>query len=290
MGPPKKASAAAAAAEDDPSLADLWRLIKSQSEQLASQSEQLTNINSEMRSIKVLVESLKDENKNLRAALKLKDEQLMDMQTSVNSLEIRLNNLEQHHRGWGARVLNIPTTEAEEADPEAMISKVYTLALRPLLEGAVKTGRLKELPSAEQVLEVAHVLPGKPGLPKPIIMRFYNRNVRNLCFQLKKEFAEREPPRGPGGQQQQQQGGGSRSRRGGEQVEGDSGQGGVGRYRYPLYDDLTKANLAKMRAISQDDRVLACWSVNGQLRFKLKESNVIKKVQSILDPLDVILR
>ena len=45
-----------------------------------------------------------------------------------------------------------------------------------------------------------------------------------------------------------------------------------------------------MRAISQDDRVLACWSVNGQLRFKLKESNVIKKVQSILDPLDVILR
>ena len=64
----------------------------------------------------------------------------------------------------------------------------------------------------------------------------------------------------------------------------------MGRYRYPLYDDLTKANLSKMRAISQDDRVLACWTVNGQIRFKLKSSNVVKKVTSIFDPLDVILK
>ena len=284
----KKGQAVTATAEEDPSLADLWRLITSQSEQLSNQSEQLTNINSEMKSIKVLVEALRGENNELRAAIKLKDEQLKDMQSSVNSLEIKLNNLEQHHRGWGARVLNIPTTEAEEADPEAMKSKVYNLALRPLLEGAVSVGKLKEVPSAEQVLEVAHVLPGKPGLHKPIIMRFYNRNIRNLCFQLKKDFAEREPPRGPGGQQQQA--GGTKSKRSGEQEGGSSSGQGVGRYRYPLYDDLTKANLAKMRAIAQDERVLACWSVNGQLRFKLKESNVVKKVTSILDPVEVILR
>ena len=138
----KKGQAVTATAEEDPSLADLWRLISSQSEQLSNQSEQLTNINSEMKSIKVLVEALRGENKELRAAIKLKDEQLKDMQSSVNSLEIKLNNLEQHHRGWGARVLNIPTTEAEEADPEAMKSKVYNLALRPLLEGAVSVGKL----------------------------------------------------------------------------------------------------------------------------------------------------
>ena len=45
-----------------------------------------------------------------------------------------------------------------------------------------------------------------------------------------------------------------------------------------------------MRAIAQDDRVQACWTVNGQIRFKLKDSDTVKRVHSILDPLDKILK
>ena len=46
-------------------------------------------------------------------------------------------------------------------------------------------------------------------------------------------------------------------------------------YQYPLYDDLIyeviyEANLAKIKAIGQDERVQACWSVNGRVRFKVK--------------------
>ena len=64
----------------------------------------------------------------------------------------------------------------------------------------------------------------------------------------------------------------------------------MGRYKYPLYDDLTKANLSKMRAIAQDDRVLAAWTVNGQIRFRLKNSDAVRRVNSILDPLEEILK
>jgi predicted nuclease with TOPRIM domain len=197
---PKKP--AAPAADEEPSLADLWRLLKSQGEQLASicaKVNQMDQIETEVRNVKTIVESLREENKSLRAALKLKDEELTDVQSSLTTLEQKLNNLEQHHRGWSARVLNIPTTEEEESDPDVMIQKVYSLALKPILEGAVREGRLKVVPSAEQVLEMAHVLPGKPGYNKPIIMRFFSRNIRNLCFQLKKDFAEREQPRGASG-------------------------------------------------------------------------------------------
>jgi len=63
----------------------------------------------------------------------------------------------------------------------------------------------------------------------------------------------------------------------------------VGRYKYPLYDDLTKPNINKMRAIAQDDRVLACWTVNGQIRYRLKNDDKVRKLVSILDPLDEIL-
>lgn len=237
--------------EDETSLSDIHQLLKS--------------LTTEVKDIKTLVVSLSEENKELKRELKEKDKMLEDMQASIKEMQIRHNNLEQHHRGWGARVLNIPVTEEEEADPVAMVEKVYRLALRPMLEGAKAAGKLKAIPEASQVLEVAHVLPGKAGSAKPIIMRFYNRNIRNLVFQYKRDFAPREAGRSGGSEK-------------------------MGRYLYPLYDDLTKLNLAKMKAIGQDERVQACWTVNGQIRFKLHDSPTVRKVSSVFDSIDSIIK
>jgi len=281
--PPSKASKAAAASDlDEPSLSDIARLIKAQGDQLAAQGNQLAAISTQMakvdkieaevKDLRTLIVALRDENKVLQSQVKEKDKVIEDMSKSVSNLEEKLNNVEQHHRSWGARVLNVRVSDEEAADPLAMIEKVFDLALRPILEGAVRSGRLSAVPPALQVLEVAHVLPGKPGLPRPIIMRFFNRNIRSLCFQFKKEHAPREPEqRGAGGSSQEDP-----SRR--------------GRFMYPLYDDLTKPTLMKMRAISQDDRVQACWTVNGWIHYRLKDSESVRKVVSIQDPLDVILK
>ena len=106
-------------------------------------------------------------------------------------------------------------------------------------------------------------------MPRPIIMRFFNRNIRSLCFQFKRDHATRElAVRAGGGEEETRK----------------------GRFAYPLYDDLTKLTLHKMRAISQDERVSACWTVNGRIHFKLQDSDAVRKVGSIQDPLDVILR
>jgi uncharacterized protein YoxC len=265
--------------EEEPTLSDLFKLLKSQSDSLANLTSDVNSIkvevkkvdaiDSEVKSVKTLVLALTEENKELRSALKQKDEQLEQMQTHVNDLEVKLNDLEQHHRGWSARVHNIPLSPAEEKNPNSVIEKVYQLALRPVLEGAHAAGELPEVPAADQVLEVAHVLPGKQGHPKPIIMRFYNRNLRNLIFKHKKNAAPRATGTGRGA-------GGSGER--------------TGRHLYPLFDDLTRLNYAKLKAIGQDSRVQACWSVGGQLRFKLHNSEEVKKVTSILDPVEKILR
>ena len=55
--------------EEEPTLADVYKLMKAQSEQLTAQSEQLA-------AVKTLVVSLTEENKELRSALKQKDEQM----------------------------------------------------------------------------------------------------------------------------------------------------------------------------------------------------------------------
>jgi len=285
MAPSKKSTIDDNASSDNASLADILRMLKSQADKLSSIDIKLNKVDvieSEVKDLKTLIVSLRDENKELRSEIKLKDTQLTEMQATVSGVESRLNSLEQHHRGWGARILNIPVSPAEEADPEVMIQKVFDLALRPILEGAVSSGKLKSIPLPEQVLEVAHVLPGKPGLPKPIIVRFFSRNLRNLIFQCKKDFAVREEETRP--RRSADNGGGAG---GGGNING--GFEGRGRFRFPLYDDLTKMNLSKMRSISQDDRVLACWTINGQIKFRLKDSNEIRKVVCVLDPLEKIL-
>ncbi len=46
-----------------------------------------------------------------------------------------------------------------------------------------------------------HVLPGKPGTAKPVIARFYCRNLKTLCLRKKRDFAtktSRGPPAAPG--------------------------------------------------------------------------------------------
>jgi len=272
MPPSKKGTAAPASVSDDEtSLSDIARLLKSQSEQLATLTVQIAKVDkieAEVKDLRTLIVALRDENKELKAIVVEKDKVIDDMSKSISNMEEKLNNVEQHHRSWGARVLNLKVSEEEAADPAAMIRRVFDLALRPILEGAVRSGKLTEVPPAHQVLEVAHILPGKPGVPRPIIMRFFSRNIRSICFQFKKDFAPREPePRGD---------------------QGESGR--KGRFKYPLYDDLTKPTLMKMRAIQQDDRVLACWTVNGRIHFRLKESEMVRKVVSIHDPLDVILK
>jgi len=100
-----------------------------------------------------------------------------------------------------------------------------------------------------------------------IICRFYSRNTRAMIFRLKKEFADRLP--GTTGNSQHSR--------------------GNGKFRYPIYEDLTRTNFFKMRAIAQHEAVHSCWSVSGHLRFKLNGENRIRKVKNILDPVEKII-
>jgi hypothetical protein len=46
-----------------------------------------------------------------------------------------------------------------------------------------------------------------------------------------------------------------------------------------------------MRAITNDERVKACWTIKGQIRFVLhKNEKDVRRVQSLLTPLDDILK
>jgi hypothetical protein len=79
-------------------------------------------------------------------------------------------------------------------DTMLVMDTVYKKALLPILEGAKAKGLLKKIPEFDEILETAHILPAKDnGRPKPIICRFYSRNMRAMIFRLKQEFAPSNP-------------------------------------------------------------------------------------------------
>ncbi len=198
---------------------------------------------------------LKEENAELRSTLQKQN-------ATIEELQVGLDGVERHQRSWSVRVLNIPLTDAEEKDPSLTMQKVYDVLLHPILVGAKERGALSVVPECSQLLETAHVLPGRPGAAKPIIVRFSRRPLKAICFRFRKEFAPTTTSRGDPERERQ---------------------------LYPFHDDLTRTAAHKMAELQADAAVQACWSINGQLRYKLVNSDRVMKVKSVFDSVETIL-
>jgi len=236
-----------------PRNSDLAERLEDISKQLAAYDRRFDKLEN------LLAESQK-ENRELKKTIQDRDAELL----RVNQ---KLNDLEQYGRSWSIRILNLPIPSSESSDPLAVMEHVHDKVLSPILRGAVENGLLTSVPPALEILETAHVLPSKPNSTPAIICRFYSRNIRSLIFKLKKDFAARLPGTSGNG----------------------AGRKGNGPLRFPIYEDLTRTNFFKMRAIAKHEKVHSCWSVSGALRFRLKDEDTVRKVANIFDPVEKII-
>ena len=188
----------------------------------------------------------------------------------VAELRNSLNDLEQYARNWSMRILNIPIPKQSEADTRFVMNTVYEALIYPILEGAKANGDIDHVPECDVLLETAHILPGKGDGAKPIIARFYSRYWRNLVFRNRKEFAPREA--------------------GSTAVSNTrSSTSRVTRMKFPFFEDLTRATFKKLGDIKKLERVSSAWTVNGSIRFKIKDNDTIFKVSSINESVDDIV-
>jgi hypothetical protein len=251
--PPKKTTPVESEAEADLKHEAIMAQLASMNRRLDKVdllSEQLGNIEESMR-------HLAAENNVIKSAL-------ADTQTTLHTIQGNQNKMDQYNRSWSVRIMELPLSSDEEANPFRLVETVYEKVFLPILRGAHSKDLIPKIPSCDQLLERAHMLPApKPGATKPIICRFLNRDYRAVCFRLKKEFATRAAQ-------------GSTDKR--------------PRYAHPFYEDLTAATFKKMKEMQADPRVDSCWSINGQLRFKLAGSETVKRVNQVMDPIDSILK
>jgi hypothetical protein len=228
-------------------LENILEQLQKANQRLDDQEERFTKL-----------EAMLKENMQENATLK---EQLLNKDNDIKILKTKINDVEMHQRSYNVRVFNMEL-DGDANNTRNVRQQVYDRLLRPVLDGAVSKGRLNTVPSADQLLETAHILPGKEGKTKPIICRFYDRHYRTVFLQLRKEFAPKSAATSPNR---------------------------TAAYLYPAYEDMSSDMYKKMREISNNAAVKSCWAAGGFLRFKLEESETIHRVHCIYDPVEKIV-
>ena len=246
---------------------------KSIEESLAEISAQLAillPLPTAIAKLELLVKDLTKENTNLRAELAERDKDIVVLKNQVN-------NIEQLSRSNNVRIFNLPISEADKFNNFKIAHQAYTTVILPILQGAVEEGDIPDVPPCRELLERAYFLPGLGGKPGSVIVRFINRDYRTLLFIHKKRFQPREtsPPAAA-----------NKTR---STTSTSSTSAPLGRYLYPVYEDLTKATFSKMRALSAHSTVSSAWSHNGHIRYKLVDNPAIRHVNNVFEPIDKIL-
>jgi hypothetical protein len=235
------------------------------SEQFEEVLASLKTIQARLDSVEQLLTEAREENSSLRKANVELAKQIADKDSTITSLLHKQNSLEQYNRSWSIRLAGIPIPAAEQANPVLVMRHVYDKALLPILKGAQDRGLLTSIPLCEQLLETAHILPGSnDDKPKPIIARFYSRNMRAMMFKLKKDFAPK--------------------------AASPSSSQASTRLRFPFFEDLTKINFKALKTLADDPRTGAVWSIGGIIRYKMVNGTEVRKVADVFDSIDNILK
>jgi len=236
-------------------------------EQMEEVLAKLNSIQERLGAVEKLLEASQAENAILKSTNTELSKSLLERNNTIDFLRQKTNNLEQYNRQWSIRIAGVQLPSEDASNPILVMRHVYDKALLPILKGAVDKGLLQAVPPCELLLETAHILPARnDNKPKPIIARFYSRNMRSMMFQLKKEFAPKAGDSPP------------------------SSQHKTPRLKYPFYEDLTKVNFQLLKTLADDQRTGAVWSVNGVIKYKLANSTEVRKVTNVFDCVEDILK
>ena len=160
------------------------------------------------------------------------EEQLSDMRETVNSLE-------QRGRMNSVRISGLQIDKQAAGCPIKTCNEVYLKVLRPIFEEAVRNGDILSLSEVLQCVEYGHLLPSGKGSDIPnIIIRLTSRLYKQCIFRHKRKVMSSSQPL----------------------------------QNVFLYEDLTYENRKRLMETKANPATLRAWTVNGRLRYVLKDS------------------
>jgi hypothetical protein len=220
---------------------------------MAQMNIKLTSLVEEVRNLGTALKAEKQKNEQLKETVQNQADEIAELRQEINDREL-------HARSWSIRVINVPIPAGQETNNRVVMDTVYKELVVPILEGVRASGEITTIPPCDNIIEIAHILPGKTA-KKPIIVRFHSRYWRSLLFRHRKNFAPREEAASTTGNRPP-------------------------RMKYPFFEDLTRATFKQLKTIQADERVTSAWTVSGVIRFKVDGDDTVYKISSIYDTVD----
>jgi predicted nuclease with TOPRIM domain len=129
-------------------------------------NDKLTSLVEEIRKLSEDLRDVKSENKKLKETVNNQADEIAELRNEINEREL-------HARSWSVRVNNISLPPGQETDNRKVMMAVYNELVSPILAGAKEKGEIADIPSCDNLIEIAHILPGKSAR-KPVIVRFFS--------------------------------------------------------------------------------------------------------------------
>ena len=172
----------------------------------------------------------------------------------------QINNCEQALRSTSICILGLPVKKDDST--VTIIDAVYENILRPVLEAAKVKGELTEHPSRRFMIDSAFAIPSKNPSSCPVIVKFSSSFIRNLVFSYKNDVLPKTP---------------------------DPNSSRI-RHKFAIFEDLTPANFAHFRTLADDERTTSIWTFNGQIKFRIKDSENIYRARNLSDTVDSLIK
>lgn len=189
-------------------------------------------------------------------------------ETRIKNLEESANKREQQLRSNAIRLLNFPVKPNERDDDyQGLATAVYEQILKPILNAAKQAKDLSAVPAMKNTIEAifrpysTSTSASTASRAPPVIIKLVNRSIKLAILKNKRESTP-----APSAEDQRS-----------------------GITRYILVEDITAMTHRKMRELATDPRVDKTWTIEGNIRYTLKDKQGVHKVKFVGDTVEEIL-
>jgi hypothetical protein len=195
---------------------------------------------------------------------------IVTLNKEIYQLKNSVNRHEQQALGNSVRIFGLPIMEDEASATDggkSLMSRVYDKLLKPILMAAKEKDDIPKVPTMANVVEQCFRI-GKAtadkSRPPPVIVRLSSHSLKIALLRNKKQATPHVT---------------------------DSDQR-LGISRYTIVENVTGDTARLLRSLSADARVSKVWTIEGNIRFIMEgdQSSTIRRVKSIYDPVDKILK
>jgi hypothetical protein len=221
-----------------------------------------------IRQIFASVKNIETSMSQVQSRVVVLEDNVAKLNRQVYDLQNVVNTREQELKSQSVRVTGFPFTEEERAstDGKYLSKKIYDRILTPILNQAKTKNHIERVPTLANTIQScfrvgqAAARTGT-GAPPPVILKLSSDVIKLAIMRNKRQATPAPTPE----------------------------EKNLGITRFIVSEDLTPPCFRLLKDLQRNEEVGKVWTVDGRIRWMLKDSNNIHRVKSVFDSVESII-